>query len=283
MGDKIKEVLKRTLKIYSENNLGVYAGNATLFIITAVFPMLVLIIAIVNMLPGYSPKDVTDFLFQFLPDLSSIKSLVNGMVSNLQSQSSGLLASVAALTTLWSASAGVTAVQKGLKELSGVPAKSIKDKMWALLFTLLYVVLIPAILVFQVLQDSIINIAGSITTRIGLENMIDQIAAIMKVSNVVTILLAFLVLLLTYAYLPGEKRFIKQQIPGTVFLGVMFVAFTKLFSFFIPRFYNSSGLYGSLASLFLALLWLRFVLMILFLGGALNTALAERKLNEKRI
>lgn len=283
MVEKMKAIIKRTLKIYSENDLGVYAGNATLFIITAVFPMLVLIIAIVNMLPGYSPKDVTEFLFQFLPDLSSIKTLVNGMVSNLQSQSSGLLASVAALTTLWSASAGITAMQKGLKKLSDVPASSIKDKLWALLFTVLYVILIPAILVFQVLQDSIISIAGSITAKIGLENMVDQIATIMKVSNVVTIVLAFLVLLLTYTYLPGQKRTLKQHIPGTLFLGVMFVVFTKLFSIFIPRFYNSSGLYGSLASLFLALLWLRFVLMILFLGGALNTALAERKLNENRI
>ena len=280
MGDKIKDVLKRTLKIYNENNLGVYAGNATLFIITAVFPMLMLIISIVNMLPGYSPDDVTEFLFQFLPDLSSIKSLVNGMVSNLQSQSSGLLASVAALTTLWSASGGVTAMQKGLKELTDVPSSSIKDKLWALLFTVLYVILIPAILVFQVLQDSIINAAESITAKIGLENMVDQIATIMKVSNIATIVLAFLVLLLTYTYLPGQKRSIKQQIPGTVFLGVMFVVFTKLFSIIIPKFYHSSGLYGSLASLFLALLWLRFVLMILFLGGALNTAIMEQKQNK---
>lgn len=277
MSEKIKNILKRTIKIYGEHNLGVYAGNATLFIITAVFPMLMLIIAIVNMLPGYSPKDVTEFLFQFIPDLSSIKSLVNGMVSNLQSQSSGLLASVAALTTLWSASAGVTAMQKGLKELSNVPSKSVKDKLWALLFTLLYVLLIPLILIFQVLQDSIINVAGSLTAKIGLENMVDQIATIMKVSNVVTIVLAFIILLLTYTYLPGQKRSVKQQIPGTIFLGVMFVVFTKLFSIFIPKFYNSSGLYGSLASLFLALLWLRFVLMILFLGGALNTAIAEEK------
>ena len=44
-----------------------------------------------------------------------------------------------------------------------------------------------------------------------------------------------------------------------------------------PRFYHASSVYGSLASLFLLLLWLRFVVMILFAGGALNHALEEER------
>ncbi|MBQ2564773.1 MAG: YihY/virulence factor BrkB family protein, partial [Oscillospiraceae bacterium] len=115
MKEKILNTIKQMQKIYSDNQLGIYAGNATLFIITAVFPLLMLIISVVGMLPGYTPDDVTDFLFQFLPDLGSVRSLVNNMISNLQSHSTGLLASVAAVTTLWSASAGTTAVQAGLQ------------------------------------------------------------------------------------------------------------------------------------------------------------------------
>ena len=52
-------------------------------------------------------------------------------------------------------------------------------------------------------------------------------------------------------------------------------AFTELFAFFIPRFYHASNLYGSLAALFLLILWLRFVVMILFAGGVLNRTLEE--------
>lgn len=274
---KVKSLVKDMLTIYSEGNLGVYAGNATLFIITAVFPMLMLVISIVNMLPGYSPDDVTDFLFQFLPDLSSVKSLVNGMISNLKNQSSGLLASVAAVTTLWSASAGVTAVQAGLKQLSNTPKSAVRDKIRALLFTLLYVILIPAVLVFQVLHDSIIKVMENIAVQIGIEDFLEKGAAVMQVSNIVTIIAAIALILLTYARLSGDKHPFKEQLPGTIFFGVLFIVFTKLFGFFIPRFYHSSGVYGSLASLFLVLLWLRFVLMILFYGGALNTAISKQK------
>ena len=277
MKEKILNTIKQMQKIYSDNQLGIYAGNATLFIITAVFPLLMLIISVVGMLPGYTPDDVTDFLFQFLPDLGSVQSLVNNMISNLQSHSTGLLASVAAVTTLWSASAGTTAVQAGLQKVAQIPKKGVRDKLVSLLFTLLYVILIPALLIFQVLQESILNLLTNITTQIGIENVVEKVASIMKFSNVVAIIGAIVILALTYACLPGRKRPLKDQIPGTIFMGVLFVLFTKLFGFFIPRFYHSSGIYGSLASLFLVLLWLRFAIMILFYGGALNEALVAQR------
>jgi membrane protein len=242
-----------------------------------VFPLLMLIISVVGMLPGYTPDDVTDFLFQFLPDLGSVRSLVNNMISNLQSHSTGLLASVAAVTTLWSASAGTTAVQAGLQKVAQIPKKGVRDKLVSLLFTLLYVILIPALLILQVLQESILNLLTNITTQIGIENVVEKVASIMKVSNVVVILGAIVILAMTYACLPGRKRSLKDQIPGTIFMGVLFVLFTKLFGFFIPRFYHSSGIYGSLASLFLVLLWLRFAIMILFYGGTLNEALVAQR------
>ena len=275
--EKVLNILKHMQKIYSDNQLGIFAGNATLFIITAVFPLLMLVISVVGMLPGYTPDDVTDLLFQFLPDLSSIRSLVNNMVSNLQSQSTGLLASVAAITTLWSASAGTTAVQAGLQKIAQVPKKGLRDKLVSLLFTLLYVILIPALLILQVMQESILNLLTTVTAQIGVEDVVEKVASIMKISNVVAVIGAIVILALTYACLPGKKRSLKDQIPGTIFMGVLFVLFTKLFGFFIPRFYHSSGIYGSLASLFLALLWLRFAIMILFYGGALNEALIAQK------
>lgn len=277
MKEKIINTVKTMQKIYSENQLGVFAGNATLFIITAVFPLLMLIISVVGMLPGYTPDDVTDFLFQVLPDISSIKSLVQNMVSNLQRQSTGLLASVAAVTTLWSASAGTTAAQAGLQKIAKVPKKGVRDKLVSLLFTLLYVILIPAILILQVLQESILELIGNITDKLGVVNVVERAASIMKISNVAVIIGAVVILALTYACLPGEKRSLKSQLPGTIFTGVLFLVFTKLFAFFIPRFYHSSGIYGSLASLFIALLWLRFVVMILFYGGALNEALIRQR------
>ena len=117
----LKNLALRGFAIFQANKMSVYSGYATLFIVTAIFPCIILIISIVNLLPGYSTKDVADIFFQILPDLGPIREFVESMMTNLKSQSGGLLASAAAVTTLWSASKGVSAVQKGLNQLDEAP------------------------------------------------------------------------------------------------------------------------------------------------------------------
>ena len=94
-------------------------------------------------------------------------------------------------------------------------------------------------------------------------------------------LFALLVILQIYAVLPDTRRTLKSQLPGALLSVVCWFVFTKLFSSFIPRFYKASSLYGSLASLFLLLLWLRFVVMILFAGAVLNRILEEEQQKDK--
>ena len=61
--DKLLKIVKSTVSLASEKNVGVYAGNATLFLITAMFPLIMLIVSIINLLPGYSPDSVMDQIF----------------------------------------------------------------------------------------------------------------------------------------------------------------------------------------------------------------------------
>ena len=273
---KYKELGLKTVKYFNESEMTVYSGNATLFIITAAFPFIMLIIAVVNMLPGYSPEDVAGIFFKILPDLDALKGLVVSMVTNLKNQSGGILAGVAALTTLWSASKGVQAIQAGLNKLDGLKSgKGILNTVKGLVCTLLLVILFPALLLFEVLGDSIKGLINDIMEKIGLESIDSQLSSILDISIIIIIPAAMIVILFIYAYLPAQKHSLKSMIPGTVFCVVGWVIFTELFAFFIPRFYHASSLYGSLASLFLALMWIRIIIMILFLGGALNKALEK--------
>ena len=325
---RLKDLALRGFAIFQANKMSVYSGYATLFIVTAIFPCIILIISIVNLLPGYSTKDVADIFFQILPDLGPIREFVESMMTNLKSQSGGLLASAAAVTTLWSASKGVSAVQKGLNQLDEAPVmtpapdaeldedpdedpsedadaedKAAKKEKAAgliakglvlakgilkrLLFTLMIIILIPALLVFEMLGDSIAGLICSSIEKLnieGLNSLMPYVDSIFNVTALVVIAFALLVILEIFARLPDKRRTLKSQLPGAILTGVCWLAFTELFSFFIPRFYHASSLYGSLASLFLLLLWLRFVVMILFGGGVLNRALEEQKLaREARI
>ena len=183
---RIKDLLLRGIEMFGEAKVSVYAGYATLFIVTAIFPCLMLIISIVNLLPGYSANDVADVLLQILPDLEPIKELIGSMILNLQGQSDGVLASVAAVTTFWSASNGVYAMQQGLdqmdciskdeaeKEDSGLKEKggnAVRSILKRLFFTLIMIILIPALLVFQLLGDSVSSAICSAVEKVNPEKL----------------------------------------------------------------------------------------------------------------
>ena len=301
---RLKDLCLQGFRMFQDNRMSVYSGYATLFIVTAIFPCIILIISIVNLLPGYSAGDVANIFFQILPDLGPIKELVETMMVDLKAQSGGLLASAAAVTTLWSASKGVSSVQKGLNELDQEPAQHeeieheengkegliekgktlAKGILKRLLFTLTIIILIPALLVFEMLGDSIVNVIRSAVEKVnpdGANDILSNVDSIFNITALLVALFALLVILQIYANLPDQHRTMKSQIPGALLTGVCWFAFTELFSFFIPRFYHASSLYGSLASLFLLLLWLRFIVMILFAGGVLNRTLENEKAPEE--
>ena len=314
---RLKDIVIRGFEMFQDDKMSVYSGYATLFIVTAVFPCIILIISIVNLIPGYSAKDI---FFQILPDLGSIKELVVSLMLDIKDQSGGLLASAAAVTTLWAASKGVMAIQKGLDQLDskdanakaisadeanveakneantetkedkarGLLAKGIaiaKPILKRLAFTLMLVILIPALLIFEMLGDSIAGVICSAVKKVNpdvLNSTLQTIDSFFHISSFVVILLALLVIMIIFAKLPAKGRTLKSQFPGALATGIGWFLFTELFAFFIPRFYHASNVYGSLASLFLVLLWLRFIVMILFGGGVLNRTLEERQPDEKK-
>ena len=291
---QIVDLIKRGIKLFGDNEMSVYAGYTTLFMVTSLFPSIMLIIAIINLLPGYSVEDLMDLLFRLLPDLGPIRELLESVIMNLKDQSTGLLASVAAVTTLWSAGKGVSAMQKALNKLdkgqdaiteneesSGTKGKltvTLKNILKRLLFTLLLIILLPAMLVFNMLGDSIANIISDVLNKLrpdGLQTTMAEVDSFIDISSLIVILLSLLVLLTIYARLPEKRRTLKSQLPGAILTGVCWLLFTKLFSLFIPHFFNAS-LYGSLASLFLLLLWLWVMIVIFFAGAVLNHVLEEK-------
>ena len=270
--DKLINIARRTVSLASEKDIGVYAGNATLFLITAMFPLIMLIVSIINLLPGYSPDSVMDQIFQYLPDFQSMKPFMEGVVENLKEETGSILASISAITTLWSASSGVRALQKGLKAIGNVENRTVKDIIAALAFTVLLILFIPIILIFTIFGDSLEGLLLQLASRIGHTGIINTLVDIVNIGAIIASVGGFFVLLFMYTYLPGVRRSLKVRLPGTIIVYVVVLLFTKLFSFYIPRFYNSSAIYGSLASLFLILMYLRLLVTLLLYGAALNEA-----------
>ena len=274
---RLLPLVKEIQRLYSTNEMAVYSGYTTLYILMAMVPLLTLVIGLVNLVPTVNLEHFREVLMELLPDIPQVQTLTDMVIANVNRRAGQLAVSVSVLASLWSASNGVAAIQAGLHKLSGSEGSFVKKRGAALLYTLLFILLIPALLIFQVLRGSLRTLVASLGRTLELPELAGAILKIMQYSGLVTLAAMMLVILLTYTFLQGEKQKLRFQMPGTVFTTLLWLAFSGVFEIFITRFWKASSLYGSLASIFLAAMWLKTITTILFYGEALNVALRESK------
>ena len=274
-------VVRETIRVYTVNEMSVYAGYTTLYILMAMVPLLTLVIGVVNLLPDVSLQHVEQVLHDLLPNLPEVHSMLHNIIANVNRQAGSLAVSVSVVATLWSASNGVNAIQMGLSKISGTGGNYLRQRSAAMLYTLLFIALIPAMFIFRVLRGSIETLINALNEWLNIPDIAGRILNFMEYSGLVTAAAMAIIILLAYTYLQGVRRKLRYQLPGTLFTTLLWLGFSYLFELFIKRFWQASSLYGSLASVFLAAMWLKTIVMILFYGAALNEALIHRAL-EKR-
>ena len=274
-------VVRETIRVYTVNEMSVYAGYTTLYILMAMVPLLTLVIGVVNLLPDVSLQHVEQVLHDLLPNLPEVHSMLHNIIANVNRQAGSLAVSVSVVATLWSASNGVNAIQMGLSKISGTGGNYLRQRSAAMLYTLLFIALIPAMFIFRVLRGSIETLINALNEWLNIPDIAGRILNFMEYSGLVTAAAMAIIILFAYTYLQGVRRKLRYQLPGTLFTTLLWLGFSYLFELFIKRFWQASSLYGSLASVFLAAMWLKTIVMILFYGAALNEALIHRAL-EKR-
>ena len=101
-------------------------------------------------------------------------------------------------------------------------------------------------------------------------------------------LLFYFFILMLYVVLPGgfgipmgkeehinfTKR-VKSQMPGAAFASVAWLAISRLVLVYVDIFPNISIMYGSLAGIVIAMLWLYFCMYFLLLGAMVNYFLSK--------
>ena len=277
----IIDLAKRTQRIYAGNEMAVYSGYTTLYILMAMIPLLTLVIGLVNLVPTVDLENLRSVVQELLPDVPQVQTMFETVIANVNRKAGTLAVSVSVIASLWSASAGVAAIQAGLQKISGTGGSFIRKRAAALLYTLLFVLLIPALLIFRVLRGSIETLIASLNKALNIPDIASWLLRFMEYSGLITLAAMVLVILLTYTFLQGERRRLRLQLPGAVFTTVLWLVFSAFFEIFITRFWKASSLYGSLAAIFLAAMWLKSITMILFYGAALNEALLERRQTEE--
>ncbi len=258
---------------YLALDMAVYAGSATLFLLMASFPMLMWVLVLVNLLPGFSVEGVAELLADFLPQIPSVQESTIQLLQNLSSQSAQFVASLAVLTTIVSASGGMSALQIGLQRLTPGSRRTFLNRLLAVGYTFVFELLLLVMLALQGMKSLFARFADTLPFFRHYAAVVHEAQRVANIGRFVIIPLLFVLLLLIYTYVPGGRRTLRSQLPGTIFATAGWLIFSRVFSFYILHFWRLSYIYGSLTAVILVILWLFVIINLIFLGAGLNAEL----------
>ena len=258
---------------YLALDMAVYAGSATLFLLMASFPMLMWVLVLVNLLPGFSVESVAELLADFLPQIPSVQESTIQLLQNLSSQSAQFVASLAVLTTIVSASGGMSALQIGLQRLTPGSRRTFLNRLRAVGYTCVFELLLLVMLALQGMKSLFARFADTLPFSRHYAAVVHEAQRVANIGRFVIIPLLFVLLLLIYTYVPGGRRTLRTQLPGTIFATAGWLIFSRVFSFYILHFWRLSYIYGSLTAVILVILWLFVIINLIFLGAGLNAEL----------
>jgi membrane protein len=194
------------------------------------------------------------------PFIPAISRMVNDIYSNVNATAFFL----AIIAVLWAAGKGFVSLIDGLNAVFDIDEHRnwIRIRLYAILYTVIFLIIIVTCLVIYVLGYRIKDI---LMDRAPFVHRVFEIILQFR-ALIVTLLLTVLFTFL-YVAIPNRHTKIKRQIPGALFAAVGWMGFSFVFSLYIKYSSKLSLIYGSLTTLVCVILWL-YVCMYIFLVGA---------------
>ena len=230
-----------------DDNVSAFAAQAAFFIMLSLVPFSVLLLSLLSFvqIDGGVYEQMTEG--GFLPEL--LTSLIKNAIPT-----GGGLTVISAAAALWSSSRGILVIIRGLNSVCRV--KETRNVIVLRLRCAAYTFILLLALLMSV---------GLMLFSLG---TLPAVAVVTRYITVFSVLSCSF--LLMYAYLPSHKEDIKTRVVGALAASAGWMAFTAVFSLYVSRADGYSRLYGSLAAVALAMLWLYSCMYIFFLGEELN-------------
>ncbi|GEQ49944.1 YihY/virulence factor BrkB family protein [Tetragenococcus koreensis] len=258
-------ILKERVKI---SEFTTYSIVVAYYLLLSLFPLL---ITVGNILPFLSidPNSILPYIQEIMP--STIYQFLGPAIEDLLTQSSGGLLSISAITTIWSASKSINALQKamnkslGVEQRAGVVAR-ILSVLVLILFLFVMVALSLIIGAGQVLLDAIQPIFQIPESFVNI---------FQTVKWPLTFVALFVLMAIIYWMIPNAKMKIRSILPGSVFATVGWLLLSQVFGLYARYFATTVSGYQIIGSFVVLMLWLNFAAMIIILGSVLNASMEE--------
>lgn len=255
-----KSIVKETVKEIREDRITMAAAGTAFYFFLALFPALIAAVGLLDLLnagPVFL-SSLTDSIRRSMP--GGAGQILISTISSAQEGSKGasLFAAIFGIgVALWSATAGMVALQIGLDIAYDVPKERpfLKARAFALLLVIATGVFGAVPAPFFALKGAVWSVVGWLVTLVS-----------------ITTLFA------VYYYLgpKREKPNWKWITPGGVLGSMIWILASLGFTLYVKNFAKYADTYGPLAGVVILIFWLYLSALAILVGGELNAQLEKQ-------
>jgi len=234
-----------------------------------------MVIFIGNILPLLHIKasEILPYLEMAVPKAvyTTLEPLLETFLSN---GSSGGVASVSGVISVWAASRGINALKKAFNEAFGVGNDQgiFTQRILSFLITIFIgALLVIAFIVYsfgQLVLEYLIPIFGL---------PLDWLTTFTQLKWPTTLLGIFLIMCLLYLLVPNAKVHLRYLWVGALFSTLGWMLLTQGFSIYVRYFARSVLSYGTIGTFIVLLFWMNYSALVIMVGAVINATLEERK------
>ena len=263
------EVLKRTWKEANEDDVFGRSAQLAYYFFLALFPLLICVIAVLGVFAGkdaHVQEAVLDFLASVLP--GSASTLIKKTLTEVDQAHAISKLSIGLVFSLWSASAGMSAIMDTLNaEYEVHEGRSfIKRNAVALGLTLAVAVLLIGAVA--------IVLAGGPTAEAFSDGIVKMAIKIAQWPVAVTLVLLGFALVYFYAPDVNEQKW-HWITPGAIAGVALWLAVSFALKAYLHFFDRYSATYGSLGAVIILLLWFYVSGASLLIGAEINSVIED--------
>lgn len=268
--------LKRTIREFRQDNLTDWAAALTYFAVLAIFPGLIVFVAILGLL-GHHPE-TTNALLEIVDDVGpesavdTFRGPIEGVIKS--NGGAGALLGVGLLVAIWSASGYIGAFTRALNAIYEVD----EGRPFWKLRPLQIVITVAMVLLLALVAISIVvtgPLARSIGDAVGLGDTAVTVWNIAKWPVIVAIVMGMFAVL--YHVTPNVRQPMRWITPGGIVAVTGWLLVSAGFGLYVANFGSYDKTYGSLAGVIIFLVWLWLSNLALLFGAEFDAEIERSR------
>ena len=268
MKDTLRDIYDAVDEFFSgmgSRRLTTYSSSCAYYLFMSLVPVIMLLVSVLQYTP-LTRDVVLEAVADYVPD--SLYEIVYFIVTSIYNGGRVAL-TVSILLTLWSASACMKALLRGMDSVYDAERKEdyIRFSLRACFYMIIFVFILMLSFFVMVYGGKILDY---IEQSMPVNHSLDFLFTLAKYLRFVIILaLLALVFCLLYKWMPARRLKFRRQLPGAVFSSVAWASFSFIFSFYVSL-SDRFGAYGYIGTIMVAMIWIFYCFYFLLLGGFIN-------------